>query len=138
MPKIRTLTGAKAIEYQKQVEAGYVRVRIPLVLYPLLEVRAVLVKILTGRNKYFSVRHKYSTEDRRLLDILFIGEYEDKLKDDNFRPRYMDTFRYKRLRHLYRKEFDDKPEWIRVTPHSAKPKFVWHEDINEYESAGPS
>lgn len=134
MAKIRTLTGAKAIEQQKLVEAGYVRARIPLVLYPLLEARAVLVKILTGRNRYFSVRHRYGAEDRRLLDMFFIGEYEGKLKRDGFRPRPIDTYRYKRLKHLYRKELEGKPEWIRVSPRGTKPKFVWHEDIDEYRS----
>ena len=136
MKKIRKLTGKSAQEYNASLQANNVDPWINPINWILADLRLRLLLLMNIEPKYFHKRHRYPSDQRRLLDFLVIGSYEGDLgKEYLHRRGIVNDLRYRYLKFIYRSEFNQEHDWIKVTSSAEKNQiFIWHEDVDEYLS----
>lgn len=132
--KIRSLTGRKAEEYSKQLEARHEHVTFGPLSYYALQLRRFIFRLFSNKPNYFIDRHAYSPSDRRLLDLLYVANYEGHLEEGKTKYGWLARLRHTRLARAYAPEMDYENEWIRVSSYNDPIEFVWHEDIEAWRS----
>lgn len=131
---IRYLRGKRAKAYSDAWNATNTVLEIGNFSKFFLEIRLFIIK-LTGLPKdYFSERHQYDPESRRVLDLFTLTNYKLRMKHkpDTYYSRWRKLF-YRYLKFRYRKEDKRFVYWIRITSHAKRSVYVWHEDMEKYD-----
>ena len=128
------MRGADAKAHLRSIDNQNVKPYIHPVTLIFANARFKIYKLLGIEPNYFAQRHRYSLDDRRLLDHMYILQVEQARKQqpgEKLLPA--DAIRYRYMKRKYSVESKINPVWIMVSGRSSKQCiFVWHEDFDRY------
>lgn len=133
---IRYLRGPKAKAYLLFQDSNKIKPHIGPVSFAFAEAKRKFLSFIGVSLSYFDERHLYSLKDRWILDNMYLCQIDAaKKRGEKVILLPTDIIRHKYLKHKYRSDINQKHDWIRITSRKEKDcVYVWHEDIEIYES----